>query len=562
MRLLRIDWLLFLWVILFVPAVRSDNKEPDAAAVAADAKALDQKILAEAKNHSEILANITYLCDVIGPRLTGSENLKRANEWAAERMRSYGLENVRLEPWEIPVGWERGPASARIVEPPINVNLLIASAGWTPGTKGKIVGPVVILKASKREDLAQYKGKLKDAIILRGEPRTIPPITTPIDPNLGPYGIPRQPMGNRPMGGGDGQPMPNPPASGDGQPTPNPPASGVGQPMPNRPMAGDQPPPRGNFGEMQRLNQEIRDFLKAEGVAAVLQDSSKPHGLLVTTGSWRGRERAEEQDGVTTLFIAHEHYRLLWRLASRPEPAVTKVELEVTNRFIPGPITVYNTVGEIRGSEKPDEFVVVGAHIDSWDLAQGATDNGTGTCVVLETARVLAKCGVKPKRTIKFVLFSGEEQGLHGSRQFVERHKDQMSKCSMALVHDTGTGKVISIGLQGREVLKPIFERELESLKEIGVTSISTRSIGGTDHQSFERVGVPGFACYQEPHEYRLTHHTQTDTVDKVIEANLIQGTQVMAVAAMRVANLPELLPRERRAGQQPQRPGTSGGGE
>ncbi len=524
------------WVLLSVPTLRSDNREP-AAAVAADAKALDQKIMAEAKNNSEILANITYLCDMIGPRLTGSENLKRANEWTAERMRSYGLENVRLEPWEIPVGWERGPASLRIVDPPIQINLLIAAAGWTPGTKGKIVGPVVILQVSKREDLAQYKGKLKNAIVLRGEPRTIPPITTPIDPNLGPYGIPRQPMGNRPMGGGDAPRTEN------------------------RPMSGDQPPPRGNFGEMQRLTQEIRDFLKTEGVAAVLQDAGKPHGLLVTTGSWRGRERAEEQDGVTTLFIAHEHYRLLWRLASRPEPAVTKVELEVNNRFLPGPITVYNTVGEIRGSEKPDEFVVVGAHLDSWDLAQGATDNGTGTCVVLETARVLARCGVKPKRTIKFVLFSGEEQGLHGSRQFVERHKDKMARCSMALVHDTGTGKVISIGLQGREVLKPIFERELESLKEIGVHSISTRSVGGTDHQSFERVGVPGFACYQEPHEYRLTHHTQTDTVDKVIEANLIQGTQVMAVAAMRVANLPELLPRERRSQQPSQRPANGGSG-
>lgn len=533
--------------LLIVRPIHADTPEP-AAAVAADAKALDQKILALAKTNSEVLANITYLCDMIGPRLTGSANLKKANEWAAERMKSYGLENVRLEPWEIPVGWERGPATARIVDPPIHVNLLIASAGWAPGTQGKIVGPVVIFKATRREDLAAYKGKLKNALVLRGEPRTVPPITTPIDPNLGPYGIPRNPMGNRPMGT-DGTPSPmanRPAASGDVQPPGN----------STRPMPGEQP--RGNFGEMQRLNQEIRDFFKSEGVAAVLQDSGKPHGLLVTTGSWRGRERADEQEGVTTLYVVHEHYRLLWRLASRPEPAVTKVELEVQNRFIPGPITVYNTVGEIRGSEKPDEFVVVGAHIDSWDLAQGATDNGTGTCVVLETARVLAKCGVKPKRSIKFVLFSGEEQGLHGSRQFVERHKDSMSKCSMALVHDTGTGKVIGIGLQGREILKPLFEKELESLKEIGVTNISTRSIGGTDHQSFERMGIPGFACYQEPHEYRLTHHTQTDTVDKVIEENLIQGTQVMAVAAMRVANLAELLPRQRRNVPQPQRQGGS----
>src|SRR5262249_52330153 len=146
------------------------------------------------------------------------------------------------------------------------------------------------------------------------------------------------------------------------------------------------------------------------------------------------------------------------------EPARTRLEIEVTNKMIEGPIVVYNTVGEIKGSEKPDEFVVVGAHLDSWDLAQGTTDNGTGSCVVLEAARILATSGFRPKRTIRFVLFTGEEQGLHGSRKYVEQHKDEMPKTSMCLVHDTGTGKVTGIGLQGREVLKPILESEFVSL--------------------------------------------------------------------------------------------------
>jgi hypothetical protein len=294
------------------------------------------------------------------------------------------------------------------------------------------------------------------------------------------------------------------------------------------------------------------EFLKAEGVACTLSDSGKPHGLLVTTGGW-GRGDRGAQDALPNLYMAHENYAMLWRLASRPEPAVTKVEVEITNKFIPGPIVVNNTVGEVRGSEKPDEIIVVGAHLDSWELASGTTDNGTGSCVVLETARVVAKmaaAGQRPKRTIRFCLFTGEEQGLHGSRQYVERHKAELDKHSMCIVHDTGTGKVTGFGLQGRENVKTIMEAELATLKDVeGWRGLTMGGIGGgTDHWPFHLAGVPGFACNQESDEYRLTHHTQSDTFDKAKEPNLIQGAQVMAVTAMRVANLPELLPRSKAA--------------
>lgn len=484
------------------------------------AQSLDEKIIAEAKAKSELMANLTYLSDFIGPRLTGTPALKRANEWAAEKMRSYGLENVKLEPYEIPVGWVRGTATARMVEPDNGRQLLVASAGWVPGTKGKVVGDVVIFQVTRREELAQYKGKLKNAIILRGKPANVAPIT---DLSYG-AGRPRGPMGNpmgNPMGG-------NPP-----------PKDGAGA-----------PPFRGNFEQMRQLQQEIRDFLKAEGAAALLQDSGKPHGLLITTGSWRGSERAQPQDAIPLLYVAHEHYEMLYRLAQRKD-AKTRLELDVTNTFIPGPITVYNTVGEIRGSEKPDEFVVLGAHIDSWDLGQGTTDNGTGTSVVLEAARILAKCGVKPKRTIRFALFSGEEQGLHGSKAYVARHKDELPKTSLAIVHDTGTGKVTAICTMGREVLKPLLEKELPFLKSLGV-EISTASMSGSDHQSFEGAGVPGFMFRQDVAEYRLTHHTQTDTLDKAREPDLIQGAQVMALTAMRVANRDGLLPRDKPPSRRP----------
>ena len=269
------------------------------------------------------------------------------------------------------------------------------------------------------------------------------------------------------------------------------------------------------------------------------------------TGSWPEGDRGTATDPLPMLFMAHETYTMLHRLATAKEGTKPRVELEVTNKFIPGPITVYNTVGEITGSEKPDEFVVVGAHLDSWDLGTGATDNGTGSCTVLEIARTLgalAKAGIKPKRTIRFVLFTGEEQGLFGSKQYVKRHKDEMPKTSMALVHDTGTGKVRGFGLQGREAVRLILEPELESLKTIdGWKGLSLRGMGGTDHLSFEKEGVPGFACDQDMDEYRLTHHTQTDTFDHVKIPNLVQGAQVMAVTAMRVANLPDLLPRDKK---------------
>lgn len=503
------------WLLVGAMVVAGSSfSQAQDASVVADAATLDAKIITEAKERSEVMKNLQYLSDIIGPRLTGSANLKNANEWAAQVMKSYGLSNVKLEPWEIPVGWERGTASMKLIDPDNGRSLTVASAGWTPGTKGKVVGPVVVLEARKKEDLEKYRGKLKDAIILRGEPSKVAPIT---DLTYGPPADPKAKTPDKEKAKDKEKEKPKEEAK--------------------------QPERKMTIQELQAFRKELSDFLRAEGAAVMLSDSSKPHNLLVTTGSWRGNDRANAPEPMPALFVAHEHYSLLYRLAKRPAPAVTKVEVEITNKFIPGPVTVYNTVGEIPG-EKADEFVVLGAHIDSWDLAQGTTDNGTGTCVILETARIIAKSGVKPKRTIRFALFSGEEQGLFGSKAYVKRHEAEMPKTSVALVHDTGTGKVLGFGLQGREAIKPILDRELVALKALGFTGVTLRGSGGTDHLSFEDVGVPGFACNQDIDEYRLTHHTQSDTFDKAKEPNLIQGAQVLAVSAVRIANLPELLPR------------------
>ena len=506
------------------PRAVKPKSEIEAAAVKGDLAIID-----EVKTRSEIMKNLGYLSDVIGPRLTGSPSLEKANNWAAELMKGYGLENVRLEPWEIPVGWQRGTATMTLLEPNAGRNLLVASRGWTPGTKGKVTGSVVYVEIKTKADIEKYKGKLKGAVVMRTPPSNVAPIS---DLSYGPGGV----------GPKKDAPKADDKKAEDKKDQPKKDAPKVEEPKKDL--------PRMTFTEMAALRREIDEMLRSEGVVAVIGDAGKPHGLLVTTGGWREGDRATPQEPLPSLFMAHEHYALLHRLATAKDGTNPKVELEVTNTFIPGPIQVFNTVGEIVGSEKPDEIVVVGAHLDSWDLGTGTTDNGTGSTITLETARTLAKLakeGNRPKRTIRFVLFTGEEQGLYGSRRYCEKHKAEMAKHSVALVHDTGTGKVLGFGLQGREAVRKVIEPQLDSLKLIeGWRGLDLGSLNGTDHQSFEAVGVPGFACRQDMDEYRLTHHTQSDTFDKAKEPNLIQGAAIIAVTAKRIADLPDLLPRDK----------------
>jgi carboxypeptidase Q len=223
-----------------------------------------------------------------------------------------------------------------------------------------------------------------------------------------------------------------------------------------------------------------------------------------------------------------------------------EAELNVQGSFSGKPVEVYNTVAEIRGTEKPDEMVIIGAHLDSWDLGTGATDNGTGSMAVLEAARALQKLGVKPKRTIRFVLFSGEEQGLNGSKAYVQAHKAELGKISGVLVHDTGTGKVLTVGLMGNYNVRETMDRVLFPLAEpAGIMEPTLRSEGGSDHVPFDTEGVPGFWCVQDPADYDKTHHSQADVLERVRWDDLTQGAQVLAVFAYNVAQLPELLPRK-----------------
>ncbi len=479
------------------------------AQTAGDSRSVAQRIIAEERDHAQVMANLEYLSDIIGPRLTGSIRLKRANDWTLEKMKQYGLENVHLESYTIPRGWERGAVSARILEPN-GVTISAAQAAWSPGTNGTIIGPVVIFAPEKEEDFAAYKGKLNGAIVL----------TSALQGELD---------------AASAVPIPDQP-----QPTP---IKALTKAVSNEGNGSQRPGgPGGNFAAFMKMRQAMNAFLVQEGAIATIRDSGKPQGLLNMTGSWDNIAK------IPGLFVAHEHVAMLQRQLKAGVPV--KMELNISSKFIEGPVTVYNTVGEIRGSEKPDEFVLLGAHLDSWDLGTGTVDNGTGSMAVLEAARLLKATGAKPKRSIRFVLFSGEEEGLHGSEAYVAAHKAEMPNMSVGYVHDIGTGRVKGAWLQERAECKPLLEQQFSLLKELGLTDsepiLLPNKMNGTDHASFDNVGVPAFAFNQDSANYELMHHSQTDTFDKVRADDLKQGACVLAILGYDAAQMADRFPRKK----------------
>jgi Zn-dependent M28 family amino/carboxypeptidase len=471
-------------------AAKTEAPKPDPIAE------MDTKILEQVKaDQGDLKANLQYLADHIGPRLTGSPQLDQASHWTMERFKELGLANAKLEPWTIANSWTRGPATGQIISPTRHV-LTLETAGWSAGTKGALRGPVIGIAAEKPEDLQQYKGKLKGAIVVVGRAtETI----SPGNPLLTPWGEETIPVA--------------------------------------RPKSDDRKP--FDYDAYRKLRQAQTKFFAEEGVGAVLRGSEKWYGLL-NMGT-AGREYGPSQ--IPTAYMTRENYTLLWRLL---EAGAVEAEVNIESSFGGKPVEVYNTVAEIAGTEKPDEVVIVGGHLDSWDLGTGATDNGTGSMAVLEAARALQKLGVKPKRTIRFVLFTGEEQGLNGSKAYVKTHQNELGKISGVLVHDSGTGKVLTIGLMANYNVRETIDRALYPLaKSVGFAEPTLRTEGGTDHVPFDGAGVPGFWCVQEGVDYDKTHHSQADTLDRVRWDDLTEGAQVLAVFAYNVAQLPEMLPRK-----------------
>jgi hypothetical protein len=445
----------------------------------------------------ELMTNLEYLTDVIGPRVTATPRLERANEWTAQRFREYGLQDVRLENWPFGRRWARGTATAKIVEPSGGLPLIVYSAGFAPGTGGAVQGDVKYVKGETMAELQVYKGALGGAIVLLAEPADVSK-----RPSWDPY------------------------------------------PWEQRVK---------ELEEQRRKDKENPDFtnkrvafLKDEGAIAVVRDSDKDWGLMNMGGA--GGQNPDTPV-LPTVYTTHENYLLLWRLMKRGR---TVVDLNVSNSLGGPVVDAYNVVAELRGTEKPDEIVVVGAHLDSWDLGTGTTDNGVNCALVLEVARALKVLNVRPSRTIRFVLFNGEEQGLLGSKAYVKMHKDRLAKHSAVLILDTGHGPVEGISLHGRDAVRPTMAAVLAPLNDLGVRRITLNYQGGTDHLPFLDEEVPAFAFQQDLTSYLKTHHSESDTFDKVDAEIIKKNAAAMAVAAYTIAMMPEKFPRQTPAGEKP----------
>jgi carboxypeptidase Q len=453
-------------------------------------EAIDKRIFQEIRDHNEIMRNLEYLSDIIGPRLTGSDQLQRSVEWASELARRYGLENVHLEEWKVAHSWHRGSARGRILKP-ILKDLTIASAGWSSGTTGDVHGNIVYVSAQNAEGLEKYRGKLRGSIVL---------VQQPFDLNW----------------------QANPPPAAPVPPIQTP------EPAPDR----NKVSPEAQF-DLARER-----FFKEQGVTAVLRDSDKSYGLLTMTNAGREYEPAP----VPVAMLTHEDYALIWRLMQH---APVELELSLTNSFSEGPVLAYNTVAQIRGSENPDELVIICAHLDSWDLGSGATDDGTGVAAVLEALRAIKAVGLRPRRTIRMVLFTGEEQGQVGSREYVKQHQSELDKISAVLADDSGTGRVSTIRLNQNFAAHKLVDTVMAPMTDLNLAEPGMDRYYGSDYASFNEVGVPGFATSGTQTDYYRTHHSAADTFDKIREEGVVQAAQVLAGWAYNAAELPELLPRE-----------------
>ncbi len=423
----------------------------------------------EIKAHSEALTNLEYLSDVIGPRLTGSQNLLKAQAWAMAKLKGYGAENVREEAYAFGPSWTRGTFSARLLTH-AGIPLQGAAFGWGPSTPGPVRGEVFLPAPQSLDELktlpALAKGKF---LLMAGRP------AIPKDVDLKVW---------------------------------------------NETFATVQP--------------EI-----FKNVAGVLLQSNKKEGRLLAIG---GPDPDHPLTKVPGAILTSESFSLLKRLAARREKV--EIELNIQGTQSAKPVQAHNVLAELRGTEKPDEIVVLGAHLDSWDLGTGTTDNGTGVTAVMEAFRALAAQKVKPKRTIRVVLFSGEEQGLYGSKAYVKAHAAELARHQAVLIEDSGTAPIKGWNLQGREDARALMAKATAEANDLGVRELNLETALDSDHAPFLPEGVPAFFARKDFDEYiKVTHHSQVDTFDHAKPEELIQNAQALAATAWGLANLDERLP-------------------
>jgi hypothetical protein len=470
-----------------------------------------QRIRDEAFNRSKIPELAAQLVDEIGPRLTGSAAMRKANDWAAERLRHWGLTNVTVEPWgEFGRGWENEVYRGRFLTPFVQPLVGIPQA-WTGSTRGLVTGPAVVVRAERPEDLRRYRGKLRNAFVLMEPPIEIPPefepraLRRPLDVLFGPPELYEKERNWE---------------------------------LELRGVAITEERER-QRGLRAALLRELPD----EGIGAILMPSSRAFGILRVGGNPDGRDMGNPVP-IPELVVAHEQYGRIWRSVERGVPVA--LEIEIRNRFDDRDRQAYNTLGDLPGRDRAGELVMLGAHLDSWHPATGATDNGAGALIMLEAVRILETLGVTPRRTIRIGLWSGEEQGLLGSRGWIRRHQDLWPRISAYLNVDNGTGKLRGIWNQNNPAATPIFEQILWPFRDLGVVVVRPGETGGTDHLAFDEVGIPGFNFMQDPVESESrAHHTGADAYERLMMDDLKQAAAVVAATVYHLAMREEPVPRK-----------------
>jgi hypothetical protein len=509
-----------------------------------------QRIRDEGFNHSHVMDFAYALMDGIGPRLTGSPNLKKANEWTRDTLTKIGLENAHLEDWgEFGLGWQQLNTWARMVTPDTAV-LILQATPWSPSTPGPVTGDVVFVKIDSEKDFDTYKGKLAGKVVLFGAMREVPPVDKALFSRYTDEELAK--LADFQVNGGGALP-----------------------PDLQARMAARM--------ERLRLIDKIAAFFAEEKVAAVIEpsrDASNGGGSGGTffddNGATLGRTPyiASKAVKVPVAVAAIESYGRLYRLTQAHVP--TTVEIDVETKVSGEHEHGYDTVAEIPGTDPTlkDQVVMVGGHLDSWIAGTGATDNGAGTVVAMEVVRILKALDIKPRRTIRIALWTGEEEGIFGSKGYCTIHfgsaptstaPDQMQlpefmrraagplalKPEQKLISgyfniDNGTGKVRGIYTQGNVAIAPIFAQWIAPLKDLGVTTVTNRNTGGTDHLSFDAVGIPGFQFIQDDMDYESrTHHSNEDTVERLQPADLKQIAVVEATFVYNAAMRDQMLPRK-----------------
>lgn len=481
------------------------------------------KIRAEGLEHSKVMDIAFHLTDVSGNRLTTSPGYFRAANYAKDALAGWGLQNAMLDPWgEFGKGWELQKSYLAITAPyyrPLNAY----PKAWVAGTKGLKSGDVLLITAKDSTELLNYKGKLKNKILILDRNDVYmqsfkPDATRYTDAQL------------------DSMEAAKPPA-----------------PLDTAAMRRRREQFAGMRGAM-RLPVILRDMAKEEGAIAILSDAIRGHdGTLFTQGG--GAYKATDPENFTDIVIGLEDYNTILRLLKANMPV--KMETEVKTKFYTDDTKGYNVIAEIPGSDPTlkDEIVMLGAHLDSWQGATGATDNAAGSAVMMEAVRILKAAGLQPKRTIRIGLWSGEEEGLLGSRGYVKKTFADPATMQLTPAHekfssyfniDNGTGKIRGIYLQGNEACRKIFEQWFKPFNDLGAKTITAGNTGGTDHLAFDAVGLPGFQFIQDPIEYDTrTHHSTMDTYDHLIGADLKQMATIVAAFVYNAAQRAEKLPRK-----------------